>query len=271
MIVSYNTWVFNQNVREKLWVYLYLDDAEQVKDVVYAEAIDMKSKLEGAGMTVDFYSKEEAFKILEQRLPNVIDNFEKYGIENPLPPTLYIQFSNEQEYSRLKDIVLSYENVIMNLSDLETEWFAFTEQERRSANVINLTNFLSQFSYFLVLIILAIIIAFLLFWLKITFYRFWEQIEVEKLLWAWYFHIKKPFLIMSGMVLLAAFVLMLLYFLWFFALINSYFLSVFSTPVVEYLLPGKYITEFLAREFLILIILWVLFARWFLSRLIRRV
>gem|GEM_PF-4181538 len=50
--------------------------------------------------------------------------------------------------------------------------------------MINLTNFLSQFSYFLIAVILIIIIAFLLFGLKITFYRFREQIEVEKLLGA---------------------------------------------------------------------------------------
>ncbi len=271
VIVSYNTWVFNETVRDKLWVYLYLDDAEWAKDIVYSQAIDMKSDLEKKGMKVDFYSKEDAFKILENRLPNVIDNFEKYGIENPLPPTLYIQFKNEKDYSNLKDIVLKYEDVIINLSDLETEWFSFTEQERRSANVINLTNFITQFGYFLILIVLVIIIAFLLFWLKITFYRFWEQIEVEKLLWAWYFHIKKPFLIMSAMVLVIAFVLMLLYFLWFFALLNSYFVSVFNLPAIEYLFPLQYIWEFLLWELVILVVLWVLFSRWFLSRLISRV
>ncbi len=271
MILSYNTNVFNQNVREKLGVYLYLDDNAAVKDVVYAEAIQMKSDLEQKWMNVDFYSKEDAFQILEDRLPNVIENFEKYGIENPLPPTLYIQFSNEQDYTNLKDIVLSYEDVIMNLGDLETEGFAFTEQERRSANVINLTNFLSQFWYFLIGIILVIIITFLLFGLKLTFYRFWEQIEVEKLLWAWYFHIKKPFLYISWWVLLWAFGLMLVYFAWFFTALNSYFLSVFSVSVYEYLLPVRYIREFLGREFLILLSLWLLFAWGFLSKLIRKV
>lgn len=271
IILSYNTGVFNEDVREKLWVYLYLDDTEVAKDLIYSEAIDMKSELEAAWMTVDFYSKDDAFEILEERLPNVIDNFERYGIDNPLPPTLYIQFSNEQDYSRLKDIVLSYEDVIINLSDLESSWFTFTEQERRSANVINLTNFLNQFSYFLIAIVLAIIIAFLLFGLKITFYRFREQIEVEKLLWAGYFHIKKPFLIMSAIVLLVAFGLMVLYFLGFFAALDGYVMSVFSVSVYEYLLPLNFIQEFLTREALILVCLGVLFSRGFLSRLIRRV
>ena len=271
VIVSYNTEVFNDDVREKLWVYLYLNDSEEIKDLVYSEAIAMKSDLESAWMSVDFYSKEDAFQILEERLPNVIDNFERYGIDNPLPPTLYIQFSNEQDYSRLKDIVLSYEEVIVNLSDLETEWFTFTEQERRSANVINLTNFLSQFSYFLIAVILIIIIAFLLFGLKITFYRFREQIEVEKLLGAWYFHIKKPFLMMSAIVLFLAFILMVGYFFGLFSVLDEYVMSVFGVSVYEYVLPLEIIAEFLTREFLILLCLWVLFARGFLSRLIRRV
>jgi len=110
----------------------------------------MKSELEQSGMKVQFFSKEDAFQILEDRLPNVIENFEKYGIENPLPPTMYVQFNNEQEYERMKDIVLTHEDVIVNLDDLESDGFTFSEQERRSANVINLTNFITNFGYFLI-------------------------------------------------------------------------------------------------------------------------
>jgi cell division protein FtsX len=152
-------------------------------------------------MSVDFYSKEDAFQILEERLPNVIETFEKYGIENPLPPTMYVQFRNEKDYVFLKEIVLEYEDVIKNLDDLENNGFAFSDQERRSANVINLTNVITQFGYFLVAVIVMIIIAFLLFGLHLTFYRFREQVEVEKLLGSGYFTIQKPFLLITASVL----------------------------------------------------------------------
>lgn len=270
-ILSYNTNVFNDTVREKLGIYLYLDDAEAAADLVYAEAIDMKSKLEQSGMRVQFYSKEDAFEILEDRLPNVIENFEKYGIDNPLPPTMYVQFNDEEEYSRMKDIVLDHEDVIMNLDDLESDGFTFTQQERRSANVINLTNFFTNFWYFLIWVIVIIIIAFLLFGLKLTFYRFQEQIAVEKLLWADYFHIKKPFLIIAFVVLAAAFGLMLLYFVWFFSVLDEYFRSVFQVAVQDYALPSSHIWAFLIEEFVILTVLSLLFTMWYLTSLIRRV
>lgn len=270
-ILSYNANNFNDTVREKLGIYLYLDDTDAAADLVYAEAIDMKSELEQSGMKVQFFSKEDAFQILEDRLPNVIENFEKYGIENPLPPTMYVQFNNEEEYERMKDIVLTHEDVIVNLDDLESDGFTFSEQERRSANVINLTNFITNFGYFLIWVILVIIIAFLLFGLKITFYRFQEQIEVEKLLWADYFHIKKPFLAIAMVVLTAAFGLMLLYFVGFFWVLDEYFRSVFQVAVQDYALPSSDIGIFLIEEYVILLVLSLLFTMWYLSGLIRRV
>jgi len=184
---------------------------------------------------------------------------------------MYIQFDNEKDYLFLKDIVLEYEDIIMNLNDLDEDGFAFSDQESRSAQVINLSNFISLFSYFLIWILLLIIIAFLLFWLKLTFYRFWKQVEVEKLLWAWYFSIKVPFLTISFIVLVWAFLLMLLYFFWFFQIMNEYFLSVFQVWAEEYLLPWQYIWQYLTQEFVILIALSLMFTFWFLGGLIKKV
>ena len=64
-----------------------------------------------------FYSKEDAFNVLEKKLPNVIGNLQQYGIPNPLPPTLYVLFDNQKEYDALKEIVLDYESIIINLDD----------------------------------------------------------------------------------------------------------------------------------------------------------
>lgn len=270
IIWSYNTAVFNDSLRDKLWVYLYLDDSRDA-DEIYADAIQMKGSLEKSGMQVDFYSKQEAFSILESRLPNVIENFEKYGIDNPLPPTMYVKFRDEQEYWAMKKIINKYEDIIMNLDDLGTEWFTFSEQERRSADVINLTNFLSKFVYFLIAVVLLTVLAFLLYGLRIIFYRFAKQIQVEKLLWADYFQIKKPFLVIWLVALTLAFLLMLLYFSWFFWSLQSYFSSVFQVWAGEYLLPPKYVWRFLLQEYAILICLAWLFSVWYLQRLIQEV
>lgn len=271
VLLSYNTDVFNQEVKEKLWVYLYLDDSSATKDLVYSEAIDMKQELEEYGMNVEYYSKDDAFQILEERLPDVIDNFEKYGIDNPLPPTMYVLFDDEREYRVLKDIVLKYEEIIVNLEELESNWFTFSEQERRSSQVINLTNFLKKFTNFLIFIIALIIIAVLLFWLRLTFYRFLKQIEVEKLLWAHFSTIQRPFLIMAFLVMTLWFLLMIAYFIGVFRFLDWYFISVFQTSVYEYTMWAKRIWAFLLQEYLVLLVLSFFFTILYLSWLLKKI
>lgn len=270
-ILSYNTSWFNQEVREKLGVYLYLNDAEATADLVYSQAIEMKEKLEEREMEVTYYSKEDAFNVLEKRLPNVISNFEKYGIDNPLPPTMYVMFDTENEYRRLKDTVLEYEDIIMNLDDLDDEWFSFSDQDRRSAQAINFTNFLTSVSYFLIWIIAIIIFVFLLFGLRLTFFRFGKQIEVEKLLWSRFGRIKRPFLFITVLVLALAFGLMCLYFLWFFSLLEPYMISVFELSVADGLISPQVLRATLWKEFLVIIMLGLVFTSGYVGRLIRKV
>jgi len=172
-----------------------LDDSKDA-DGVYTKAIDMISELEQVGLQVDFYSKEDAFKMLEKRLPNVIGNLEKYGISNPLPPTLYVTFRNQEDYEVLKSLIIRYDDIIMNLDDLNVGR-SFSQQENRVAKVINLTNFITYLAYFLIAVIILIIIAFLLYAMKINFFRFHPQLELEKLLGATYSQIKGPFLLYS--------------------------------------------------------------------------
>jgi cell division protein FtsX len=66
---------------------------------------------------VEFYSKEEAFGLLADRLPDVIDNLDKFGIDNPLPPTLYVMFRNKSEYEYLKSTLEEYAPILDNLDD----------------------------------------------------------------------------------------------------------------------------------------------------------
>lgn len=108
-IASYQIGKSADQVQKKLGVYFYLNDDPKAKDVVYAQAIQLMKELKDAHMEVEFYSKEDAFVLLEKRLPNVIGSLEKFGIENPLPPTIYVMFRSQQEYEQLKTIVLKYE------------------------------------------------------------------------------------------------------------------------------------------------------------------
>jgi cell division protein FtsX len=66
-----------------------------------------------------FSSKEDAFEFLQKRVPDVVTSFEKFGIENPLPATLYVMFHNDSEYKILKDVILEHKDIILNAEDVD--------------------------------------------------------------------------------------------------------------------------------------------------------
>ncbi len=256
-------------IKEKLGIYFYLDDSKDA-DGIYTKAIDMISELEQVGLQVDFYSKEDAFKLLEKRLPNVIWNLEKYGISNPLPPTLYVTFRNQEDYEVLKSLIIRYDDIIMNLDDLNAGR-SFSQQENRVAKVINLTNFITYLAYFLIAVIILIIVAFLLYTMKINFFRFHPQLELEKLLGATYRQIKGPFLLYSLVTLVGAFVLTAIYLMVILGYLNTYFVDVFGADVYTILITKGALLRWLFLEFVLVTVLSVGFSYLNLGVLLRKV
>jgi len=118
-LVAYNVGEFTQEVKQKLGVYLYLKDEAEHKDEIYAKAIELMKNLKESGMDVRFYSKEEAFQLLEQKLPAIITNLEKYGIKNPLPATMYVTFSSKSEFTKLQEAMVNYKDIITNLDEIQ--------------------------------------------------------------------------------------------------------------------------------------------------------
>lgn len=270
LLVSHQVAVSADQVQKKLWVYFYLSEGGKAKDEVYALVIDMIDEMKQKWLDVTFYSKEDAFDVLEKKLPNVIGNLQQYGIQNPLPPTLYVLFDNQEEYDALKKIVLDYESIIINLDDT-LWWLSFSQQERRVAQVINMMNSFQYLLYFLIAIIILIIISFLLYAIRLNFFRFQKQIEVEKLLGAPYGHIMSPFLFYIIFTLFIAFWLNFSY-LWGILLwLNTYFLDVFSKSIYT-ILPAKILLiQWSGMEIAVVFILSVCFASVVLWRLLRRV
>ncbi len=259
----------SSQIREKLGIYFYLDDSKD-PDGVYTKAIEMIDELKQVGLQVDFYSKEDAFKLLEKRLPNVIGNLEKYGIANPLPPTLYVTFRNQEDYEVLKSLIIRYDDIIMNLDDLNAGR-SFAQQENRVAKVINLTNFITYLAYFLIAVIILIIVAFLLYTMKINFFRFHPQLELEKLLGASYRQIKWPFLLYTVVTLVCAFVITDGYLIAILGYLNTYFVDVFGADVYSVLITKAQIFKRLLLEFLLVAILSLLFTQLTLGRLLKKV
>jgi len=96
-----------------------------------------------------FASKEEAFGFLQNRIPNVIENFNRFGINNPLPATLYVMFGSDQEYQSLKNIIVDYKGIISNVADLD-QANTLKKQENRVLMMIGFSRFAVIIGYVLV-------------------------------------------------------------------------------------------------------------------------
>jgi len=149
----------------------------------------MKTELEAQGMQVEYYSRQDAFDTLSKKLPDVVQSFDKFGISNPLPATMYIMFKDSSEYEMVKTIAAKYQPIIVNSLDTTRDTH-LRQQEQRVINIINLGNVVTVISLGLVMFLIAIIVVFLLFIIRIKFYGFKDTIQVQKLLGASYAQIK---------------------------------------------------------------------------------
>ncbi len=188
------------NVKGKLGVYLYIKSIPSQEDRITKQVFEMTKELEDQWMQVEYYSREDAFDTLSKKLPDVVESFDKYGISNPLPATMYIMFKNSSEYDKLKAIATKYQPIIVNSLDT-TRDTSLRKQEQRVINVINLGNVATVVSFWLVAFLVAIIVVFLLFIIRIKFYGFKDVIQVQKLLGASYIQIKWPYLVHIGLIL----------------------------------------------------------------------
>ncbi len=270
---SYSISNFSTDVRERLWVYFYLQDPDQVydSDKLYANIIDLRSELESGWLEVEYYSKDDALRLLEDRMPEIIENFDEYWIDNPLPPTLYVLFTNSSEYEYMKDTISDYSDIIVNIDDV-IQWQSFEDQQHRISNIINLTNFTVYFSYFLIVVLLIIIITFLMFIIKSSFYTFYKQIQVEKLLWAHYLQIKSPFFIKIFSVLMLWMIFMIFYSIFLINYLDLYLYNLFELSFAEYIYNyNLYIVYFLFFQFIIIFFISIFISNFFLNRLIKRI
>lgn len=188
------------NVKGKLGVYLYIKSIPSQEDRITEQVIEMKTALEAQGMKVEYYSRQDAFDTLSKKLPDVVESFDKYGISNPLPATMYIMFKDSSEYEQVKEIAAKYQPIIVNSLDTTRDTH-LRKQEQRVINIINLGNVVTVISLWLVVFLVAIIVVFLLFIIRIKFYGFKDNIQVQKLLGASYTQIKWPYLIHISLIL----------------------------------------------------------------------
>jgi cell division protein FtsX len=148
-----------------------------------------------------FSSKDDALKFLEQKIPNVVSNFEKFGIDNPIPSTLYVMFKNKDQYNSLKSVILEYKDIVLNVKDIDAG-SNIKEQENRTLKFINLANFVMTLSLSIIVFIFITIFAFLGFFTKVIFQHFKEHFQLQKMLGALTTKVAKDFMTLNMIVVL---------------------------------------------------------------------
>lgn len=172
----------SQTITDKVWIYFYIQD-DINSESTYNRIIDIKDKLAQQGIESNFSSKSDAFSFLENKVPEITRNFDKFGIENPLPSTLYVMFNNKKEYNIMKNIIVTNKDIILNIKDID-KWATLQQQENRSLRILETVSLIWYSIYFIIAILTIIIIVFTQHLLKNFFYEYYKEIEIKKLLWA---------------------------------------------------------------------------------------
>ena len=173
----------NNIVTEKIGIYFYIDDTTSSHDETYKRIINIKDELAKNNIKVNFSSKDDAFNFLENKIPEITKNFDKFGIENPLPSTLYVMFHNEKEYNTMKNIIVKNKDLILNIKDID-KWATLQWQENRSLRILWIMKTIQNSIYFILILLSIIIISFTQHLLKTFFYDFHKELQTKKLLWA---------------------------------------------------------------------------------------
>ena len=246
----------NASLNDKLGMYFYLNDNVEEETRLYKQVIQLKDRLESEGLKVNFLTKDDAMNFMMKRLPELTWSLEKFWMSNPLPATLYVTLPDISKYETLKEVMLENKEIIINIQDVE-QLDNLESQENRIRNVIKLSNFVQILSMSLVIILAAAVLSFSIFFLRSIFNRFWNDIQVKKLLWATKSQIIMPFLTLILYSIIGWFLISLLLTLVSMGVFDYYMSQLFSYTLTSHLFAKWWIiiVLFIVE---ILVIVWAL-------------
>jgi cell division protein FtsX len=218
---------FTGQLKDRLGMYFYIKEDTTQTNEIYKKIITLKDELETQWLKVMFSSKDDALAFLQKKIPDVVSNFQKFGIDNPLPATLYVMFDSDSKYESLKTIILKNKDIIINTKDIDA-WSTLQQQENRVLTIINLSNFIVWFAYVIIAILLLMILSFLWFLLKNIFHTFHKELEIKKTLWASYAQVTHWFIALTLNVLWFSFLICLALLLISWITINLYISALFN-------------------------------------------
>lgn len=167
----------------KVWIYFYIQDDESTQNEITNRILNISNALKDEWLEVQYTPKDSAFEYLENKIPELTNNFEKFGIENPLPSTLYVMFSNKREYEAMKTIIIANKDIVMNAKEVDKS-ATLLQQENRSLRILDTLDMIKWTLIIMSIVIVIAIITLTQHLLTNFFYWFYKDIELKKLLWA---------------------------------------------------------------------------------------
>lgn len=218
-------------VQQQLWVFVYLrDDAGQ-------EAVKFVEELQQAWLQTTFFSKDDAFRILAKKLPNILDSLEKYGIKNPLPPTIYIVYQNQEQYEAMKSVVSRFSETISTSDNLWLQ-VSFQEQTWRASKLVTMMQILLTIAWLLIWWVLVMIGMIISYIVTTLFFRFQQQVEITSLLWWSRFTILRPFVVIIFWILFLSRLISISFSRLMIEQIDKYFIDLMESSFKQMYLPS---------------------------------
>lgn len=274
-------------VNSKLTISLYLNDDLKENS---GQTLDFLKALQDVSPTIiaNYNSKEEVLQDLKQRDPELVKILER---DNPLPPTITIEWVNLDEYEKLNDVISSRSNLLLG-SEQEMErltltgtwwvddgkildfWLEVNENEKVQENVysyrnqyerinqvIFVLNTLKYGLYFIIAIFLLSIWVIVYSVIGNFVYYYRNEIYITKLVWGSNIFIYGPFSLQGLMYVLFAFILSILAF--FVITDNASFVIGQDTSAFTAYIFNQNFNNILLIELLVFSFLWLF--SWFLS------
>lgn len=185
----------SQALSDKLGMYFYVNESLS-GDVRNTQLVKLMGELEDANIYTEYLSQSDAGNALQQRLPDIVEQFEDYGIDIDLPSTLYITIKSERQYHQLIKILPQYSDIITNVQDLG-DGTSVRSQEQRIIKAIEFSSFLQNISLALILLFAGVMIAATVLLLYFKLEEFDDVFALQKILGASYNQMRNPFIVLT--------------------------------------------------------------------------
>lgn len=244
--------IFSKELKERLGVFIYIE-SNTIEWSTPSDVVNFTKELQEQWLFYKFIDKEEWLTSMQSKFPEIVDWIRELDIQNPLPDTIYVWFDSQDDFRKLQWLTDTYKWIIRNynidsgqgdgekndatsLSSLQ--YHDLKSQDNRIENAIVISNVVRYISVALGWMLIAIIVTFLATIIQLTFYRFKQQIDVEKLVWASYLQIKSPFFMKVVFIILIWMVLCVAYICAMVWGLSDYIYSLFSIDVRSFFLDN---------------------------------